>query len=79
MEIEVQGIDIEHIGFVLSDQSKGNQRIAEQVDKIKARRLDKIGDGAGAGADPEEAEEAEEVGRWEGRVKGKKWGTTRAG
>ena len=39
MEIEVQGIAIEHIRLGLSEQSKGNQRIAERVDKIKARRL----------------------------------------
>ena len=37
------------------------------MDKIKARRLDRIGYGAGSGAEPEEAEEAEEEGRLEER------------
>ena len=42
------------------------------MDKRKARRLDRIVNGAGEGADPdpeqelEEAEEAEEEGQWEG-------------
>ena len=60
MEIEVQGIAIEHIRLGLSEQSKENQRISERVDKIKARILARIDDGAGAGAEPEEAGEAEE-------------------
>ena len=34
----------------------------------KGRRMDCIGYRSGAGAEPEEAEEAEEEGRWEGEV-----------
>ena len=37
------------------------------MDKIKKRISDQIGNGAGDGAEPEEAEEAEEEGWWEGR------------
>ena len=57
VDIEDQGRAIEHIGLGWSEQSKQNHRIAEWGDKIKAIILDRIGNGEGAGEDPEEVDE----------------------
>ena len=62
VEWEDQGRASKDIGLGWSDQSKENQRISEWVAKRKSIRLYQIGNregaGAGAGADPEEVEEA---------------------